>query len=109
MSNMTSNTGVSQYFFRLNRKRTNSLRKPIAASLEALIWIKGVAVIEHKVRVLPLFVQYAIADHQHFDLSAHQATECIFRCVSDRLAAHVETRVDQYRTARFFFKRAKRP
>src|SRR5262249_37931849 len=63
------------------------------------VGIEGIAIVQHQIGTLPVFMQNAIADHQHVDLGAHQATEGILRGVRDRLAAHIETGVHQDRAA----------
>src|SRR5689334_11489764 len=54
------------------------------------------AVVQLQRGILLRFLQHAIADHEHIELVAHEAAEGIFRRAHDRLAADVETGVDQY-------------
>src|SRR5262245_49564315 len=46
--------------------------------------------------------QHAIADDEKLDLVAHEAAEGVLGCADDRLAAHVEARVDQDAAAGLF-------
>src|SRR5216683_2402113 len=49
-------------------------------------------------------IQHAGFQHEEVHLSAHEATIAVLRRAYDRLAAHVETGVDDHRTSRLLTK-----
>src|SRR5207249_7520264 len=49
--------------------------------------------------ILAILAQYAVPDRERLDLGAHEAAVCVLGRTNDRLAAHVETRVDDHRAA----------
>src|ERR1700682_1148395 len=65
ISSMTSNTGISQYFFRVSTKPASSRRKLIVTYAESQFGVEGVAVVDHEVRVLLMLAQHTIADDPH--------------------------------------------
>src|SRR5215510_16399040 len=72
----------------------------IAIFMKGSIRREGVAVVPPQRRQLLLLAQHAVADGEHVELGSHEAAESILWRAHDRLAAHVETGVDQDRTAR---------
>lgn len=63
------------------------------------IELEGVFVVAPERGVLLLFPQDAVADDQHLDLGAHETTEGVLGRANNRLAAHIEARIDENRAA----------
>ena len=61
---------------------------------------KGVFVVLAEGRVLLLLAQHGVADHQALDIGAHKAAKGVLGRAHDRLAAHIERGIDDYRAAR---------
>src|SRR6266542_2804539 len=97
-SNSSRNTGTSQYFLRATMNRKNCRRNFISRS-DCLIRIECIAVVEQQVLILLTLVQHAVADDKQVDFAAHEAAEGVLGRMGDRLAAHVEARIDQHRAA----------
>ena len=71
-----------------------------------LVELEGLTVVHTQRCILVLFAQDAIADDEHFDVGAHKAAKGVLRCADNRLAAHVEARIDQHRAARLLLEAA---
>src|SRR5438132_13642684 len=71
----------------------------VSASPPSSIVLEGVPVVELEARRLSLFAQVSIAADEDLDLRAHEAAERVLRRAHDRLAANIETRVDDHRAA----------
>src|SRR5688572_25904568 len=70
-------------------------RSPGPSSVE----LELVLVVLLERRVLRFLAQEAVADRQRLDLGAHEAAERVLGRTDDRLAAHVEARVDDHRAS----------
>src|SRR5215510_12979769 len=62
---------------------------------DTLVRLELVLVVDLERRVLLGLAQHAVADDEQLDLVAHEAAEGVLGRADDRLAAHVEARVDQ--------------
>ena len=51
-------------------------------------------------RVLLLLARHGVADHQALDIGAHKTAKGVLRRAHDRLAAHIESGIDDCRAAR---------
>jgi hypothetical protein len=84
---------------------------PIARAPEPacvpLIELELVFVIFGKVLILRVFAHQAVAHDERLHLGPHETAEGIFGRADDRLAANVETRIDQDRSAGALLERAK--
>src|ERR1700674_1031039 len=80
---------------RIGWKRFPTVKNVEIPSVE----LEFVLVVDAQALVLLLLEQYAIAGDQHLDIGAHEAAERVLRRAHDRLAAHIEARVDQHRTS----------
>ena len=78
---------------------TPSLVRPLTQAESHLIEFELVLVVLPQGWVLIDLAQKTVSDREQIDVGAHEAAEGIFRCAHDRLAAHVETGVDQHRAS----------
>ena len=67
--------------------------------MPALVQLEANFVVLPERWILLLLAQHGIADHQAFDVGAHEAAEGVLGRAHNRLAAHVEGGIDEHGTA----------